>query len=466
MIVPDQHDAAPVLSPGRLVEQRASFDCMTACLATIFGVPYEDAPVLADPETCEPIDQWLRVMTLWLHERGFHPQSFSLDQRIIDSWGPRPARSPWYWPTLWMGGVLSPRFEEDGEPGHHAVVMQGNDLVYDPHPQREMGHLGFVSAEIFLPRDPAMLVHVPMGVGRAAPHRSSRRPEAVALVSARDAANKLGPSVPVGTHEEPRAGLSPDGPRISAANAPGFALFSGGHDSLCATHVAMTNGYAQEVVHVNTGIGVEQTREFVRETCARFGWPLNELSPPIPYDDLVLQHGFPGPAGHQFMYRRLKERCLAAFARERKPRRGAPLVYCTGVRKQESDRRARGQQTEWQHAPKLGWTWRAVILEWSKGDCNRYIEEKGLPRNPVVDTLHMSGECLCGSFAKPGEIDEIRLWFPETAARIAALEQRVAATGNPACVWGRRPPNVARGQLELLPGMLCSSCVYLEEQTA
>jgi hypothetical protein len=30
---------------------------------------------------------------------------------------------------------------------------------------------------------------------------------------------------------------------------PSFALFSGGHDSLCATHVAMTNGYADEVIH-------------------------------------------------------------------------------------------------------------------------------------------------------------------------------------------------------------------------
>jgi len=222
----------------------------------------------------------------------------------------------------------------------------------------------------------------------------------------------------------------------------------------------MTNGYAQEVVHVNTGIGVEATREFVRETCREHGWPLNELTPPRSYDDLVLEHGFPGPAGHQFMYRRLKERCLAAFARERKPRRGAPFVYCTGVRKQESARRMRGQQQEWEHAPKLGWTWRAVILEWSKADCNAYIEARGLRRNPVVDILHMSGECLCGSFARPGERDEIRQWFPETDARIAELEQRVAAAGHHGCVWGQRPPNVARNQLWLIPpGPLCQSCV-------
>jgi 3'-phosphoadenosine 5'-phosphosulfate sulfotransferase (PAPS reductase)/FAD synthetase len=252
-----------------------------------------------------------------------------------------------------------------------------------------------------------------------------------------------------------------DRDRVNTSSAPAFALFSGGHDSLCATHVAMTNGYAQEIVHVNTGIGIEATREFVRETCAEHGWPLNELSPPVSYDDLVLEHGFPGPAGHQFMYRRLKERCLAQFARERKVGRGADaLVYCTGVRKQESARRARGQQQEWERAPKLGWTWRAVILEWSKAECNRYIEEHGLRRNPVVDLLHMSGECLCGAFARPGEIEEIRAWFPETAERISQLELRVVDAGHHAAVWGQRPPNVARDQMWLIPpGPLCSSCV-------
>jgi hypothetical protein len=140
------------------VEQRASFDCMTACLASIFEVPYEDAPVLADPETCEPVDQWLRVMTLWLHDRGFHPQNFTLTAHQIEHHGESPQHSPWHWPTFWMAGVKSPRYEENGEPGLHCVVMQGNDLVWDPHPQREMGHLGFWDADVFLPIDPAQLV--------------------------------------------------------------------------------------------------------------------------------------------------------------------------------------------------------------------------------------------------------------------------------------------------------------------
>jgi 3'-phosphoadenosine 5'-phosphosulfate sulfotransferase (PAPS reductase)/FAD synthetase len=44
-----------------------------------------------------------------------------------------------------------------------------------------------------------------------------------------------------------------------------FALFSGGKDSICSTHFTMNNG-ADEVVHINTGIGIKETREFVRET--------------------------------------------------------------------------------------------------------------------------------------------------------------------------------------------------------
>ena len=59
-----------------------------------------------------------------------------------------------------------------------------------------------------------------------------------------------------------------------------IALFSGGHDSLCATHLASRFRRFDGVAHINTGIGVEETREFVRTTCARYGWPLRELTPP------------------------------------------------------------------------------------------------------------------------------------------------------------------------------------------
>src|SRR5712692_6719462 len=61
-----------------------------------------------------------------------------------------------------------------------------------------------------------------------------------------------------------------------------FPLFSGRYDSLVTTHLAvkyLKKTYPHLVVkiaHLNTGIGIEQTRQFVCETCQRFAWPLVE----------------------------------------------------------------------------------------------------------------------------------------------------------------------------------------------
>ncbi|MBX9583427.1 MAG: hypothetical protein K2X87_24260 [Gemmataceae bacterium] len=95
-----------------------------------------------------------------------------------------------------------------------------------------------------------------------------------------------------------------------------FALFSGGHDSLCAAHVASRTPRFDGCVHVDTSTGVPQTLEFVRATCRAHGWPLREYRPPMSYEDIVLRWGFPGPAGHPMMYGRLKERCLRQLVRE------------------------------------------------------------------------------------------------------------------------------------------------------
>ena len=49
-----------------------------------------------------------------------------------------------------------------------------------------------------------------------------------------------------------------------------------------------------------------------------------------------------------------------------------------------------------------------------------------MPTNGVTDLVHMSGECLCGSFAKAGEREELSFWFPEVAHRFNELESLVA----------------------------------------
>ena len=94
------------------------------------------------------------------------------------------------------------------------------------------------------------------------------------------------------------------------------ALVSGGHDSTVLLHLVqdyLDSSEDDAVVHVNTGIGIEDTRQYVRDLSAGWNIPLRELHPRDSYDDLVLGKviartgpnagkrpvwiGFPGPAG-------------------------------------------------------------------------------------------------------------------------------------------------------------------------
>jgi 3'-phosphoadenosine 5'-phosphosulfate sulfotransferase (PAPS reductase)/FAD synthetase len=99
--------------------------------------------------------------------------------------------------------------------------------------------------------------------------------------------------------------------------------------------------------------------------------------------------------------------------------------------------------------------WINPILDWTSADVNAYMEAVGLPRNPVVDKLHRSGECLCGALADPQELDWIAFWYPETAARIRALEADCFSRGLP-YRWGQKASRPIEPNQPMLP--LCQDC--------
>lgn len=232
-------------------------------------------------------------------------------------------------------------------------------------------------------------------------------------------------------------------------------LYSGGNDSTTLAH--LLRGKATHAVHANTGIGIEATRQFVRDTCAQWGLPLIEKHPPVSYRDLVVERGFPGPAMHYKMYQRLKERCLEQARNDLvgNPRRER-LLFLAGRRRSESTRRAQIPL----HERRKSIIWASPIALWTKLDLNAYAAAYDVPRNPVSEVLHMSGECLCGAFAHPGELDEIGYWYPEVREHIEDLQVQVRAAGHPEplCRWGNgqgRPPEKV--------GELCSSCTLFDE---
>ena len=227
-------------------------------------------------------------------------------------------------------------------------------------------------------------------------------------------------------------------------------MFSGGNDSTTMMH--LLRPLLTHAGMANTGIGIEETRQYVRDTCAEWGLPLIERTPPDSYEDLVFGRvvartgpnkgnqvwpaGFPGPSAHGFYFQRLKERCFDAIRRAlvRNPKRQR-VVFYAGRRRQESDRRK--DVPFWERRGSTIWI--SPLALWTKLDLNTYRLMFGdVPRNWVSDVLHMSGECLCGAFAHPGELDEIGEFFPKVKAYLVDLGKRLLAAGiDPTyAIWG------------------------------
>ena len=239
-----------------------------------------------------------------------------------------------------------------------------------------------------------------------------------------------------------------------------YALVSGGNDSTVTAHLAKEFGPRLDgLVHINTGIGVEETRQFVRTFAKWLQMPLIEKSPPVTYEELVLKYGFPGPAAHRYMYIWLKERPLREVRREAQDGQKRRVLFITGVRTSESQRRM-GYVQRIQRDGNTVWV--APIRDFDHRDIWDYRDRFSLPSNEVVEILHMSGECLCGAFAKPGELDWLALFYPKVAQRIRQLEKKAHSAGIKSCHWG---PQSSK-EIREAPGPLCAGCVYPDEETS
>lgn len=240
-----------------------------------------------------------------------------------------------------------------------------------------------------------------------------------------------------------------------------WVLFSGGNDSLVLLHF-ITQHLGIEVtgvLHINTGTGVPETSEFAKQVVEDWGLRWKEYRPRESYEEVFIDKaiikGLPGPGQHHTAYNRLKYRPLLDFWRDQKRDHWDRIILLTGIRAAESVKRmGYGERIVDRDG---GMVWVNAIYRWSDEEMKAYREEHGLPVNPVSTHLHISGECLCGTFAKPGELEEIAFFYPEVAERIRGWEKKAEERGLMYCRWGEK-----RSKKEIEEdhgGRMCSSCV-------
>ena len=241
-------------------------------------------------------------------------------------------------------------------------------------------------------------------------------------------------------------------------------LYSGGNDSTCSTFVcSQHHRFRGTVYSIDTGIAVRASVNHLRSVCESFNWQLDRRQSKDTYEAYVRAEGFPGPGRHQSIYQRIKERVVRDWVNEARGG-GRPVALVTGCRSSESSRRM-GHVAEIKRGSSIDektgrirdpyQLWVAPIANWTKRDRALFMTHHDLPLNPTTPWLGMSGECCCGAFASPDELDRIKRHAPEVASEIDRLSVIAKSCGTP-CKWGEAPPD--QRKVTGPTGPLCHGC--------
>lgn len=235
---------------------------------------------------------------------------------------------------------------------------------------------------------------------------------------------------------------------------PCYALVSGGKDSWSVAKVLEQTDRLLGCISLGTGIATPEWRDFIVDECRKRSYPLEFFHTAEKYEDFVRKWGFPGPAKHPAIMNRLKGRAIREFRRKH-----PSGILASGTRKNESNRRFVNAKpiSVWEGVQII-----APIYDWTTDQTWEFFNRHGFTRAPAYQTLMVSGDCLCGSFAVQGEAEALRLGYPTIADRFDALGREIAALHPTRCKWGwgwredRRPKSV--GEMAV-----CQECLDFAE---
>jgi 3'-phosphoadenosine 5'-phosphosulfate sulfotransferase (PAPS reductase)/FAD synthetase len=204
--------------------------------------------------------------------------------------------------------------------------------------------------------------------------------------------------------------------------------FSGGKDSLVATHYVMSElegvDIDKYVVFVDTTVMVPSTAEFVKDVCAKFGWNLKILSPEKSFWEMV-KAGMPMPTmRRRWCCYHLKLKPIIDFTRKLPPQR----AEITGLRSDESIRRQKMNLRQIYLDKRSGAWHYAPILSWTEKDVLHYMKTHGLPMPPHY-RLGIKETCQCGAFSSKKQLMILKAQFPELFQKFLELEKNFKKGG-------------------------------------
>jgi hypothetical protein len=116
-------------------------DCWKCCIASILNLDYDNVPHFVQDWKDSAGYSWWEATVAWLTPRGFNIAWFPL----AGGTRPRLCQGPLFEPAgHWIAKVTSARGND------HAVVMRGDQIAWDPHPDRGLAHNGFLEAHLLV----------------------------------------------------------------------------------------------------------------------------------------------------------------------------------------------------------------------------------------------------------------------------------------------------------------------------
>lgn len=213
--------------------------------------------------------------------------------------------------------------------------------------------------------------------------------------------------------------------------------FSGGKDSLVATHLIMNELESRSeidkwVLLADTGIMLPTTQPFVQDVCQSFGWKLKVVDGH--FFDEAKTKGMP-TLRRRWCCHVCKIDPMQSFIKKLKPQRGE----VTGLRRDESIRRAKLAQIYYKRKVP-SWAY-APIISWNEKQVLKYIRTNDLPMPPHY-RLGLHETCMCGVYSNRKQMEILKAQFPELWTKILVLEASFRKKG--AAFYFRNKPVYAK----------------------